>query len=450
MLKRRSPQLMAPTSGLPPLARLSTYSTERISRALANLRAVYISCPLPALPTPASSLPKHAIHDTSVPDSGYASAEEDEDEGVRSAFEDLEGADDEDALDVDVLRSDAFEREFAIRWLAAFAARSDAWVYGDTDDEVEQDARAALVDEAASLLASFAGEDEDEEALTRTFSFSIYADEGEEGKGASDTVEVELNDAPLLSEDHTSVGLQSWGSSIMFAERMCAEPETYFGSGFDEKSLRILELGAGTGMLSIAAAKLLSRSSFLYPEVEIVATDYHAEVLSNLHTNVRTNFPPSSPSSSTVPVLVTKLDWQAPEYILAPLDKPFDIVLAADVVYQPEHAQWIKACVERVLRRPPSGSASPSYSDETDEGGAFWLIIPVRSTGRHEGMVDTVEAVFPSASTIKAGACGGAVRENQWELAVVRQVEIGKLGGVGRVDESCYRLFKIGWVAARA
>ncbi|KAH8094658.1 putative methyltransferase-domain-containing protein [Cristinia sonorae] len=392
----------APTACLPPLSRLPSCSLDRIAEALANLHVLYL--PSRSLQQnillKSKHLPSHAIHDISVPDSGYASEEDDDDGG-------------EDGFDIDLLRSDPFEREFAIRWLTGFAARSDTWVYLD-DEEV---ARTKLVDDAAALLASFACEEESEEAeegITRKFVFPV----GTDGK---ESVVVELNDAPLLSDDHTSVGLQSWASSVLLAERMCLDPDAWGFFNTDREATRVLELGAGTGLLSIVAAKLMHHSS---QTQRIIATDFHPSVLANLKANVHTNFR----SASSPPVDVLKLDWQYPVYDV-PLDKPFDVILAADVVYEPEHAQWIKACVEHTLSRPNS----PTSLD----GGVFWLIIAVRSSGRHEGLDSTVTDVFPWASSVAS---------NTPELAILDRETIGRLSGVGRADESAYALFKIGWV----
>ncbi|KAM5539933.1 hypothetical protein V8D89_006436 [Ganoderma adspersum] len=387
-----------PTSALPPLRRLTTSTLAQITAAIDNLHALYRPVALAALPQP-KALPKHLVHDTSVPDSGYASAEGEDDE-------DDECDDEEDSFDIDVLRSDSFEREFAIRWLTGFTARSDSWVYASDRSEDESDARAALVDAAASLLGSFAGEDE-EEAVTRTFTFPTSS-----GSSEVQAVHVELNDAPLLSDDHTSVGLQSWGSSIRLAERMCLDPSA-FGLA---QGQRILELGAGTGLLSIAASKLLAHlsSESSSPGVTVVATDYHPHVLDNLHDNVSTNFPPSPSFVEILP-----LEWQNPIFE-GSLAEKFDCILAADVVYHPDHARWIKACVERLLT--------------TD--GLFWLIIPLRPTGRHEGMSNTVDAIFPHSASGK-----GDVRE----LVILGMEEMRKQNGVGRVDEGGYKLYKIGW-----
>ncbi|KAK0500919.1 putative methyltransferase-domain-containing protein [Armillaria luteobubalina] len=380
--------IILPTAFLPPLARLRTFSGAHVSASLRSLRDFY----WPSVPSRLTVPVRKAstrIHDQSVPDSGYASAEEEEDDenDGGGGGEESDGLTDEDE---DILRADPLERAFAIKWITGFISRSDVWIENALD-EAEAETRRELVEEAAQIVSAFAGDDEETEcAVTRSFEFKSF-------------VKVELNDAPLSSEDHTSVGLQSWASSILLAEKMCASPGTF---GLDtSRPLRVLELGAGTGMLSIVVAKLLEA-----PAPTIVATDYHPDVLANLSANVQTNFP----RSSSV-IDVRRFDWESPDFS-HPIDKPFDIILAADVIYHAKHAEWIKGCVEQLL--------APS--------GTFWLMIPLRSTGRHEGMDHTVEAVFPE-SEMASG------------LVVLEKKTIDRQGGVGRADEGGYKLFKIGW-----
>ncbi|KAG6380650.1 hypothetical protein JVT61DRAFT_5020 [Boletus reticuloceps] len=235
---------------------------------------------------------------------------------------------------------------------------------------------------------------------------------------------VELNDAPVDPTDHTAVGLQSWGSAIVFAQRMCLDSERYLGAShpctrttstktetetcLPPRPRRVLELGAGTGLLSITAAQIFSRTTV---QVEVKATDYHPSVLENLARNVRHNH-------SAVGVSVEKLDWCAVTRTGG--GGVYDVVLAADVVYHPEHARWIRECVERTL----------------DKCGVFWLVIPMRSIGRHEGLSSTVEEAFPFADER-----GGS----EERLGVVRREEVERMDGVGRADEGGYTLFEIRW-----
>jgi SAM-dependent methyltransferase len=270
-----------------------------------------------------------------------------------------------------------------------------------------------VVDCAASLLSSFAGDAEPEPALTRNFSFP-------RSWGGS-PVCVQLNDGPLLTADYTSVGLQSWASSIILAERICWEPSSFHLDLLGRSGVRILELGAGTGLLSIVASKFL-------PSAEIIATDYHPDVLANLRSNVSSNATGQGKPS----ISVHALDWSNP-----PGDGPFsegwfDMILAADVVYHPDHAQWIKSCIQRYLRR---SRTSESYRP------IFWLIIPLRSTGRHEGIHATVERVFPAVDS----ATDPPSNPEKGELVVICKEEVGRRDGVGRADEGSYVLFQIGW-----
>ena len=87
------------------------------------------------------------------------------------------------------------------------------------------------------------------------------------------------------------------------------------------RPLRILELDTGTGILSIVAAKILQ------PGTEIIVTGYHPEVLDNLTRNVTTNFP-KHPAAMMCSVWI----GEVPQY-RDPLDRLFDLILAADVIY---------------------------------------------------------------------------------------------------------------------
>lgn len=411
----------APTSFLPPLSTLSSHTTTSMQDALQDLKNLYF--PTTALPprrtqsinaVPAlrqdisdtvhvshSKRKGHLNHSNGVPDSGYAS-EEDEAEMEGDLECEAEG------FDADVLRSDELERNFVIRWLTGLIKRSDIWMHAlNSDTEQEEHIRLAVIEQASKLLAFFSGDDEQQEdALTRQFMLPF----GAGGK----PITIELNDAPLAPTDHTSVGLQSWASSIIFAERICANPARYLSIPQEASPLRVLELGAGTGLLSIASARLLDRIGV---DATIVATDYHSAVLHNLLQNVKTN---------NVSVQIELLDWSRPP----PLES-YDVIFGADVVYHPEHAKWIKNCVEKVLKK----------------GGVFWLIIAMRSSGRHEGLWETVDDVFPDGGCgfLRNEGCGGEMK-----LAVLRREDVGRREGIGRVDEVGYRLFEIRWLTCRS
>lgn len=166
------------------------------------------------------------------------------------------------------------------------------------------------------------------------------------------------------------------------------------------RGVRILELGAGTGLLGILCRKLLDlrmTSSEIteekYPGL-VVATDFHHDVLSNLKVCVDLNFPPHMPTnfdvangSATVKALddgvkIAKLDWTTfPAYMKGRkfgekvneeeneeighyVGESFDLVLASDCVYDPTHAKMLRDVAGWVLRLPDE-------SIEGDIGGTY-------------------------------------------------------------------------------
>ncbi|KAF8547555.1 hypothetical protein OG21DRAFT_1527081 [Imleria badia] len=317
---------LSPTIVLPALVSLHACSAARLGEA-------------PSTPRRRTA---RLVHHDGVPDSGYASAEEDDhdEEDGGEETRNINAVDEGELEALEMLRADEIERGYAVM---------------------------------------------------RTLGPDVYLPYWDVSSPAP-PITVELN---VDGSDHIAVGLQSWGSAIVFAARMYLDPERYLGAlhpssavttDTETKPRQLLELGAGTGLLSITAAQILSRTSV---QAEIKTADYHLSVLENLAWNVRRN-----------PGMVD-VDEGGGVY---------DVVLAADVVYYPEHARWIRGCVERTLSK----------------GGVFWMIIPVRTTGRHEGLEETVEEAFP--------VVGDGER-----LAIVRREHVERVDGVGRADEGGLR-----------
>ncbi|OAK97552.1 hypothetical protein IQ06DRAFT_295895 [Phaeosphaeriaceae sp. SRC1lsM3a] len=384
---------LPPSSSLIPIRGLATASERQIVSALRNLQALY--CPL-RLPTAFQKpKPKWAhIPAASTPspvDSGYVSRDEDQYEDDIAASEEVTAA----------LRADPFERTFATRWLTSLISRVEEMGF-------DEDVTAKIVDDAAFILSSFSDstKDEEEEALTRDFSFPT---------ASGTTVEITLNDAPLSGTDHTDVGLQSWGASIVLSSMVCADPQRF---GLSKEILKeqpnIIELGAGTGLVSLTLAKLLPGIGV--NNSNISATDYHLAVLENCNTNIETNFP--SDDYEHPPLSSDVLDWsQPPPHFYSTAD----FLVASDVIYAPEHATWLRDCAAHLLK--PEGT--------------FWLMVTVRKTGKFEGIPDTVEAAFvpelcPQDSQGRA-------------FKILQKESVEKRRGIGRGDETGYNLYRIGW-----
>lgn len=393
MTSSRSGPCLPPSGSLPPVRSLINASEQQVNAALRGLQRLY--CPLRLPVVPKSSI-RHedlsAASGVSTPcpvDSGYVSQDEDEDDAA--AAEEMTA----------IIRADLFERTFATRWLTSLISRVE-------EMDIPEGAKNHIVDDAAFILSSFSDstKDEEEEALTRKFSFPTDS-------GAP--IEVTLNDAPLTGTDHTDVGLQSWGASIVLSSMMCADPGRF---GLTSTSLperpSIIELGAGTGLVSLTLAKLLPSVSVC--SAEISATDYHPTVLANLQENINTNFPPGE--NVNMPVSAVALDWSLPP---PDLDSSSELLVAADVVYAPEHAAWLRDCAARLM---------------TDDG-VFWLIVTVRQNGKFEGIPDTVESAFVPELCPKDS--------HGRSFKILERSHVEKRRGIGRGDEKGYNLYKIGW-----
>ena len=311
--------IQPPTACLPPIANIATFTSTQLSDSLQYLHSLYV----PQV------------------------------RGSRRRWGD--GKDD--------VQSDAFERAYAIRWLTALIAQLEARQLNDID---------RLIEQAASLLAICSGVAAAGK-MQRRFTFqSTLAGE----------IHIALTDIPLDNHDYASVGAQTWGGACVLAEVIAEHPDR-FGlapARRPERPLRVLELGAGTGLAGLAVAKLLQALS---RRATIVLTDFYPTVLANLQSNIDTNFP-TDPDPD---VLVTSLplDWSSFSTTDAKpdiLSTPFDVIFGADIVYEAHHATWIRDCLKSLLFHPDGSNRDP----------LFHLVIPMRPTHTFES--NTVEKVF--------------------------------------------------------
>lgn len=110
-----------------------------------------------------------------------------------------------------------------------------------------------------------------------------------------------------------------WESAIVLAEELMA---------LDGKRQRLLELGCGLALPAIVAR----RRGF-----DVVASDYEEDALEGVRFNAACN------AAEGLETLL--LDWRR-----LPDDLPtFDLVVAADVLYEPHHAEALATVVARTL-----------------------------------------------------------------------------------------------------
>lgn len=381
---------LPPSSSLPHIRSLVSASEEQITAALRSLEALY--CPL-RLPTilPSTLLKKPLVPAVPTPsfvDSGYASPnEEHREDGIAAAEEAIAA-----------ICADQFERTFATRWLTSLISRIHELGF-------DEQATDLMINDAAFILSCFADSSKDE-ALTRDFAFPM---------ASGGVLNISLNDAPLLGVDHTDVGLQSWGASVVLSSMLCAAPDRFF---LTPQALpnapKVLELGAGTGLVSLTLAKLLPELAIA--GAELTATDYHPAVLENCKANIETNLAPSD--GVRAPMNTMLLEWSQPS---PHLHSTVDLLVASDVVYAPEHAAWLRDCAAHLLK----------------PDGVFWLMATVRQSGKFEGISNAVEAAFGPE------ICPRSDTGMTFRILETQQVE--KRRGIGRGDEEGYVLYKIGW-----
>ncbi len=381
---------------------------------------------------------------------------------------------------IQAIRSDAFERAYSMQWLTSLTkvlSESDAQM--DTDIEEDRDeSRQNLIDRAASLLASCSGASATG-TISRQFKFSSA-----DSPHHAPPISIVLTDAPLINADYGTVGAQTWGGACVLSEMLVEEPGS-FGLAISEKlppqsTLRILELGSGTGLVALTISKLfmhLAASSLASSDpgtdhpmssitkVEIVLTDFHPVVLENLRRNVEANIQEQeSGRRLEVDVRVRRLDWQS-VYLAGKEDSsavnegqdtttdidmggPFDLIFGADIIYEAQHALWVRACLEKMLAPSPFA--------------VFHLVIPLRSTHARES--STIEQTFSRASSAASNdvSSGHAIKldtqltqmKSSRNLAIISEENIicDALPDSGHsrtiydgADEVVYAHYKIGW-----
>lgn len=424
--------LHPPTAHLPPIGKISSQSPQVLLDALKYLRVIYN----PEVrgsrrrrngqPTPAAHL-------------------------SMGNLEPFYGS------DLDLLRADAFERSYSIRWLTTLISQAQFQQTGDlsslptAEHHISQEER--VIREASCLLATCAGT-ASAGTITRVFTF--------DSAHTHSAIRIQVTDAPLENQDFTSVGAQTWGGACVLSETIVDQPEDFGiivrgGSVVTsdiietpcptDNEFRVLELGAGTGMASLTLGKLFeSLSGKPTKKTAIVATDFHPSVLANLRANVVSNFPPTEdliPPSQASPVSVTThfLDWSAfpkTEEQVPPFQKPFDLVIGSDIIYEAQHAVWIKTCLTRLLRRPEKVH-NPNSGSACVFRPLFHLIIPLRPT--HASESNTVEQVFPTLADTEAHKPALVIFSKE---IIVCEAN-GDVHDRGNGDDVEYAYYKIGW-----
>ncbi|CZR55145.1 uncharacterized protein PAC_05031 [Phialocephala subalpina] len=234
--------------------------------------------------------------------------------------------------------------------------KTDFWWFEDTEDEhlglvTAQQQRDEIIDLASRRFAERCGRSARGES-TRTFRLELTPNQDLGGiqetpdqhvpqvlEHLKTHLELHIREPPLTGDN---LGLKTWGSAWTMAQLLPElgryEPlQKLLGivpstKGHCRPPIQVLELGAGTGLVGLAAAAVWG--------VNIVLTDLPM-IHDNLEYNVNANMPAISEMSNGH-ASAEVLDWKDWENALAGWpSKEFEIILAVDPLYDDDHPRLV-------------------------------------------------------------------------------------------------------------
>ncbi|GFG10002.1 uncharacterized protein YBR271W [Aspergillus udagawae] len=217
------------------------------------------------------------------------------------------------------VKSRAVEPSGVTRYLTSIISSPLSWL--DTDE-----LREAIWDTAAARLSERAGRTA-MPAMSRVFTIPTSSDE---------ELTLTLHE-PSLTADN--LGMKTWVSSYLLSRRLHnildVTPPLVPSSSTTPKSdrtLRALELGAGTGLVGLSFAALRGSSATIH------LTDL-PDIVPNLAHNVSLNVELLTRADAVVTTGV--LDWSVAPSPLSTREEQYDLILAADPLYSPKHPKWL-------------------------------------------------------------------------------------------------------------
>lgn len=152
---------------------------------------------------------------------------------------------------------------------------------------------------------------------------------------------------PSLTADN--LGMKTWVSSYLLTQRLHSLLESTpklipstSSTATDMKPLRALELGAGTGLVGLSFAALRGKLA------EIHLTDL-PDIVPNLAHNVALNVELLNDTGAAVTTGI--LDWSVSTETPPSAEEKYDLILAADPLYSPEHPRLLVDTISVWLSR---------------------------------------------------------------------------------------------------
>ncbi|PBP19349.1 hypothetical protein BUE80_DR009960 [Diplocarpon rosae] len=208
---------------------------------------------------------------------------------------------------------------------------------GDATIFLADDQKESLIQEASKRVAERCGRSAAGE-MTRTWVIPKSL--------ASREVSFRLREPPLTGD---MLGLKTWGTSYVISKKLEQIGSEYLGGVMNRSSgsSQVLELGAGTGLVGMAAAAIWG--------INVILTDLE-EIIENLLFNIEVNQATVEDLGGSVSGGV--LDWTNPDAALPLLPcKEFEIIIAADPMYDNEHPDLVAEMIERFLKRETESRA---------------------------------------------------------------------------------------------
>ncbi|KAL8723841.1 MAG: hypothetical protein Q9181_007148 [Wetmoreana brouardii] len=157
---------------------------------------------------------------------------------------------------------------------------------------------------------------------------------------------------PSLTADN--LGHKTWLASFLLAKRLPnlvsylpslnkldKDSRALPSSDTLDANVGVIELGAGTGLVGIAIAAI-------FP-VHVHLTDL-PDIVPNLRSNVMANGS-NALSDFKGTTSVGELDWSNLPYAENGPEPGYDLVVAADPLYSPEHPAWLAAAITHVIKK---------------------------------------------------------------------------------------------------
>ena len=181
-----------------------------------------------------------------------------------------------------------------------------------------------------------------------------------------DVVPIDILEAKKIIGSGPNTGLRTWEAALRLAHHLHSRPELI-------TSRRVLELGAGTGFLSIFC------SAFLQPKA-VTTTDGHEDVLKSLRDNVNRNRHLYSTGGAPT---IQKLFWGDSEDIsrvtgrkivgdpgsvqavlnekrmngahtrTCPSSASYDVIIGADITYEPDACKALAKTLSTLAKSNP-------------------------------------------------------------------------------------------------